>query len=320
MRVGRWLAVALTALPALVAGQNAVAQTLKKISVGDVAPIAVDWPHFVATAKGLYAREGIDPQVTYVGNVANTVQQMVGGSFDIAVSTFDTGLRAIGRGADAVLIAGVVTKYPYSIMTAKNVDKLADLKGKRIVLPFQKDLLTIVWNRWVREHGMQPSDIDQVYDGATPNRYAALVGGTVQAALLGQPFDFRAADQGYKKLVDMGAYGKEYGFITLMAKPKWLKENPDTARAYLRALSAAVDWIYDPANRAEAIAILAKGTKLDEASATKTYEYFVNDLKPLSRKLAIPDQIIAATVKTLVELGDIKQPTKPLTDTSYLPK
>ena len=211
----RSLGLGVIALALTAAAGTAAAQAPKKINVGDVAPIAADWAHFVANDKGLYAREGVDPQVTYVGNVANTVQQMVGGSFDIAVSTFDTAIRAIGNGADAVLIGGVVVKYPYSIMAAKEIGKVQDLKGKQIILPFQKDLLTIVWNRWVREQGMQPADIDQVYDGATPNRFAALTGNRVQAALLGQPFDFRAADQGYKTLLDIGAYAKDYGFLTL---------------------------------------------------------------------------------------------------------
>lgn len=311
------------ALALMAAVGTAAAQAPKKINVGDVAPIAADWAHFVASDKGLYAREGIDPQVTYVGNVANTVQQMVGGSFDIAVSTFDTAIRAIGNGADAVLIGGVVVKYPYSIMAAKEIGKVQDLKGKQIILPFQKDLLTIVWNRWVREQGMQPADIDQVYDGATPNRFAALTGNRVQAALLGQPFDFRAADQGYKTLLDIGAYAKDYGFLTLMARPKWLADNAETARAYLRALSAAVDWIYDGANRDEAIAILAKGTKLDQPSATRTYDYFVNTLQPFSRKLAVPQNIVDSTVKILVELGDVKQVAlagKTLVEAGYLPK
>lgn len=301
----------------------ASAQAPKKIAVGDVAPIAADWPHFVASEKGLYQREGLDPQVTYVGNVANTVQQMVGGSFDIAVSTFDTGLRAIANGADAVLIAGIVTKYPYSIMTPPQVTKASDLKGKQIILPFEKDLLTVVWNKWLREQGMQPGDVDQIYAGATPNRFAALTGNVVQAALLGQPFDFRAEDQGYRKLLDIGAYAKDYGFLTLMARPKWLSDNADTARAYLRALSAAVDWIYDPANRDEAIAILARGTKIDPTSSARTYDYFVKELQPFSRKLAIPDAIVASTVKTLIEVNDIKQASvagKKLTDASYLPK
>src|SRR6185312_17083308 len=152
---------------------------------------------------------------------------------------------------------------PYSIMTSKDVTSAAEMKGKRIILPFAKDLLTTVWNRWLTEQGMQPQDVEQVYAGATPNRYAALAGGSVQAALLTQPFDFRAAADGYRKLVDIGAYGKEYGFLTLLARPQWLREHPDMARGYIRALSDAVDWIYEPANKQEAIAILARGTKLD---------------------------------------------------------
>jgi ABC-type nitrate/sulfonate/bicarbonate transport system substrate-binding protein len=196
------------------------------------------------------------------------------------------------------------------------------MKGKKIILPFPKDLLTIVWNRWLTEKGVKPADVEQVYTGATPNRLAARVSGAVQAALLTQPFDFRAESQGYRKLIDIGAFGKEYGFLTVLARPQWLRENPDTARGYLRALAAAVDWLYDPANRAEAIDILARETKLDPAIATQTYNYYIGDLQPFSRKLAIPDEIIRSTVKTLTELGDIKPEaaTAKYVDLSYLPR
>jgi hypothetical protein len=106
---------------------------------------------------------------------------------------------------------------------------------------------------------LRPEDIDQVYDGATPNRFAALSSGAVQAALLGQPFDFRAAQLGYKKLLDIGSYAKDYGFLTLMARPKWLAENP-MARAPICALGCGDRLIYDPANQGEGWAIW-RGTK-----------------------------------------------------------
>ena len=301
---------------------DAEAQPLKKISDGQVSKTAPNWPKFIAVDKGFFRREGIELETVYVGNVANTVQQLVAGSFDVASSTFDTAVRAIANGGNAVMIGGVVTKYPYSIMAAANVTSAADMKGKRIILPFPKDLLTIVWNRWLTEKGIRPEDVEQTYTGATPNRLAALVSGAVQAALLTQPFDFRAEAQGYRKLVDIGAFGKEYGFLTVLARPQWLRDNPDTARGYLRALSAAVDWLYDPANRAEAVDILARETKLDPAIATQTYNYYVGDLQPFSRKLAIPDEIIRSTVKTLIELGDIKPDaaTAKYVDLGYLPR
>src|SRR3954469_13813452 len=176
----------------------APAQTLKKISDGQVSKTAPNWPNFIATEKGFFRRAGVEPEPTYVGNVANTVQQLVAGSFDVASSTFDTAIRAIAAGGNAVIVGGLVTKYPYSIMTAADVKSAADMKGKRVILPFPKDLLTIVWNRWLTEQGMRPDDVEQMYAGATPNRLAALVSGAVQGALLTQPFDFRAEAQGYR--------------------------------------------------------------------------------------------------------------------------
>ncbi len=100
---------------------GAQAQALKKINDGQVSRTAPNWPSFIAAEKGFFRREGVELETTYVGNVANTVQQLVGGSFDVASSTFDTAIRAIANGGNAVLIGGLVTKYPYSIMTAPDI-------------------------------------------------------------------------------------------------------------------------------------------------------------------------------------------------------
>jgi NitT/TauT family transport system substrate-binding protein len=299
------------------------ADDAKPLAVGSVAPIAPDWPSFVAKAKGFYQKENLNPQITYVGNVANTVQQMVGGSFGIAASTFDTAIRAIAKGADAVMIGGLVIKYPYSIMSDANIKNAADMKGKRVILPFQKDLLTFVWNQWVTSQGVDPKAIDQIYDGATPNRYAALAAHQVQAALLSQPFDFRAAADGYHKLLDIGAYGKDYGFLVILSKPSWLKAHGDEARSYLKALSDSVDWLYDTNNRDEAIKILAANTQLSPEFSAQTYDYYIKELKPFPRKLAIPRSIVDNTIKTLIALGDIKESevnASKMIDASYLPQ
>jgi NitT/TauT family transport system substrate-binding protein len=296
------------------------AQSAAKFPVGEVSKTAADWPHYVAEAQGFYRAEGIAPEVTWVGNVANTVQQTVGGSYVVASSTFDTAVRAIAKGGNVVMIGSTLIKYPYSVMVAPEIHTVADLKGKRIILPFTKDLLTILWDRWVGEHGMQPDQIEQVYDGATPNRLAALLSGGVQAAVVTQPFDFRAADKGYTKLVDLGAYAKDYGFLVIIARPQWLQESPDQARAYLRALSRGVDWLYDPANREAAITLLAHDTNTDPTVAARTYDYYFKDLMPFSRKLVIPERIVTTTAETLVKIGDIESANHKFIDARFLPQ
>ena len=326
MRMTSIVAALILSLPVLGANaQVCSAETLKTVKVGSVGATAVNWPVYIAEDKGLFKAEGLNVQVIYVGNVANTVQQLIAGAFGIANSTFDSGIRGIAKGGDGVMIGGMTTKYPYSIMTAADVHKLADLKGKSIILPFPKDLLTIVWNRWVSEHGMDPKAIDQIYDGATRNRFNALAAGAAQAALLTQPYDFRAAAMGGHKLVDLGAYAKEYGFIAIMSRPQWLKENPDAARAYLRAIAKATDRFYDTSHRDEAVAILAHHTKLSKEFAAQTYDYYAKDLHPFSRGAALPRQIVEHTFMTLVDIGDIskaeaKKSQGHMMDLNYLPK
>ena len=89
-----------------------------------------------------------------------------------------------------------------------------------------------------------------------------------------------------------------------------------------RALADAVDWLYEPSHRDEAIDILARATKIEPCSRDADLRLLHTQLQPFSRKLVIPDEIIRGTVKTLIELGDIKPEaaTAKYVDMSYLPR
>src|ERR1700681_2490667 len=98
------LAATLLCIDCAVPISGAQAQQLKKISDGQVSKTAPNWPNFIAVEKGFFKREGVELETAYVGNVANTVQQLVGGSFAVASSTFDTAIRAVANGGGALPI------------------------------------------------------------------------------------------------------------------------------------------------------------------------------------------------------------------------
>ena len=110
---------------------DAHAQALKKISDGQVSQDRAELAELHRRRKGLLPPRGHRAGNHLRRQVANTVQQLVAGSFDVASSTFDTAVRAIGNGGNAVMIGGIVTKYPYSIMAAADVTSAADMKGKK---------------------------------------------------------------------------------------------------------------------------------------------------------------------------------------------
>ncbi len=127
MTPASFIATMVLSVLSMAAAAPAAAQDLKTIALGNVSKTAVNWPAFVAEEKGFFRQHGVAPQVIYVGNVANTVQQLVGGTFDVAISTFDTAVRAIVKGGGATMIGGMTVKYPYNVMVAPNVRTAADL-------------------------------------------------------------------------------------------------------------------------------------------------------------------------------------------------
>ena len=73
-----------------------------------------------------------------------------------------------------------------------------------------------------------------------------------------------------------------------------------------RAIQRAHTWLYDPANKAEAVALLMQETKQSKEISEKTYDYVVADLQAFSRKLDVPDADFNNVLKLFQELGVVK--------------
>ena len=304
-------------------GASAFAQP-RVIRLGDTAALPMAWPIYIADKKGFFAENGLKIEITYTNANPAAAQQTVAGNFDMAVTTYETGIRAIVNDAPLKIVGSLMRAFPYTIMSQQNVRSLTDLKGKKVLLTLAKSVLTVFWNRWVAEKGFKVEDFDQVYDPATPNRFAALQAGAVGAAVLSQPFDWIAADRGANLLFDLGAYAKGFGFTSFVARADWLQKNPDVMKSFLRAVSKGVTWFYDPANKAEAAKILVSETKMEEANALRTWDYYTKELKPFDASLDLPDRQIDLLIGVLVEMGDFKaggdyRPAR-FVDASFLPK
>ena len=155
-----------------------------------------------------------------------------------------------------------------------------------------------------------------------PTGWPRWLSGTVQAALLTQPFDFRAAADGYKKLLDIGAYGKEYGFLTCSpGRNGCATTRTPRAPTSRRCRTRSTGCTTRP-TAARQSRFSARATQLSPEIAAQTYDYYVKELQPFCRKLAIPADIIPTTVKTLIELGDIKPEavSAKYVDLNYLPR
>ena len=284
----------------------AAAQALTKVQFGDVSRTATSWPLEIARTNGFYDREKLALETTFVGNNPAVAQQVVGGAFDLGLTTVETAIRAIEARAPITMIASVMLKFPYSFMAAPSINAPADLKGKKVILDLPKGFLAYRFSRWLRDNHLEPADIETVYDGSSSNRFAALVAGAVVLAPVLQPLDFMAVDRGFKRFIDAGAFAKDFGFSAIVAKTSWIDQNAATARAFVRAASRATEFFYDRKNRDSAVSTLVSFSKVEPAIAAKVYDYYTTDLRPYARNLDLPAAYIKSVTDYLLESGELK--------------
>jgi ABC-type nitrate/sulfonate/bicarbonate transport system substrate-binding protein len=274
------------------------------VTIGINSLTAIYWPTYIARDRHIFQAHGIDPDIILDGSPVAGLQQLVAGSLDIAHPTLAVAVTGASKGAHFIMIGCIVPALPYVMVVPPDVHSAADLKGRTVSLAYKTDVLTALWETWLHDHGMPPGSVDRIWDAQAANRYAALASKVADGALLNAPFDLRALAEGAHVLVDFGPISEGFAMSAVSVRPDWLAANRTAAQAYLRAQQDAIAWLYDTANRDQAIAILARDTKQDAAIAAATYEDYVLHRHPFSRTLDLPDAFVTRTLRALQAVGD----------------
>lgn len=275
-RVGRVAAgVGLLFLAAVAGGQAQPASGTVVVHEAFPSKNAAFWPNFVATALGYYAKEGIEVQPVIVDpNVS--VSTLIGGSAEISYADTTQLLLALEKGANLVAVGLSTDRQPYKLMAAPGIKTVADLKGKKIGAASAIDIYTYVLKQILRKADLDPDkDVEWVVGGGQNQRLAAAIGGAVHAGLFSPPSDAKLTGLGFTTLAFTPDY---YPNLTLSAETvrrDWAQQNGDTLRHLLAAEAAAVKWVNDPANKAQAIEILAKAVNATPADAEDAYEAYI---------------------------------------------
>src|SRR5262249_14409385 len=144
------------------------------------------------------------------------------------------------------------------------------------------------------------------------NRFAALKARAADGAIVAHPLDFAAVDEGYYLLGRSTEVLQEFMFMAIGANRSWAREQRPALGRYLRALGGAVDWLYDPANREEAIDILQGQLNLSRATVARTYTVDVEEGRIFPRQAEVPMAGLGVFVQAMIELGDLPGPTADL--------
>ncbi len=300
----RVIGVALFLAAALLPGHQA--RAADAVTVGTVGSASANlWPVFIGMRKGFFEAANLKLDLVYVQSSANLVQQLAAGSLDITMSTgLVDPIRAISQKASLAIVRFEVHAPPYAISAKPGIKTLKELKGKVISLGGPKDITKIYVERMLAPHGVKPGEFDMVFAGSTAARSSALQAGAVDAAILLPPFNFHATAAGFNELGLTIDYAPELPFSGTVVNRGWAGKNPDILKRLLEAHGKSVEWFYDPANRAEAVRMMAEVSRIKTEDVEKAYDFFAKG-KFFEPTGTISRVKLNAIVGAMRELGDL---------------
>jgi NitT/TauT family transport system substrate-binding protein len=243
----------------LLLAPTAAAQDKVRLGLSSVS--ALHSAVWVAEQRGLFRKYGIDAEIIVTGQGGTAgIGALLANDIQLASSAGDVLIAAALRGGDTVMIAGVVNKGLQRIITKPEIKAPADLRGKRIgvtrIGAVSHSVLLMMLARWK----MQPSDVQIMQVGSSPNMLVSLDKGGIEAAVLTIPSMFVAEDRGYRVLLDMADTDIYYLHTMLATTRGYIKTNRERVARFLKGYLDGLAFVKQ--NKRESMDVVKKKLRL----------------------------------------------------------
>jgi ABC-type nitrate/sulfonate/bicarbonate transport system substrate-binding protein len=300
----RLLAFLIALLPAVAVAQTPPMRTVSVGSIGGLANINT-FPLNVAIERGYFKDEGLNVEVVTQASITTICSSLISGAVEIGQCTPNEMIPIDRKGGHLVQFHGMWSfGNPYFVVTKGDISTWQQLKGKTVMLSAPKDLTVYVFERMAKAHGFNLSDFQFAYAGASAARLAALQAGAVEAALLANPTAPLAEANGMHALDVSTKYfpANDFAGGGWVANLPWLNANRAPAVGWIRAINRAVNWIYDPANKAQVIAAIGTSYKINNPGVVQKIFDSVIVPKYFSESGCTFDRAEQGAIKMLVDM------------------
>jgi NitT/TauT family transport system substrate-binding protein len=235
---------------------------------------------WVAQDKGFFRKYGLEVQAVLIESGTTTSQALVAGDLTFANVAGPAVIQSNLRGADAVIIAGVLNTLIFQLYTDKNITRPDQFKGKSVSVTRFGSATDFAMRYALEKYGLDVNkDVAILQLGNHPAQLAALEAGRVQGAMLSMPTSLRAKKMGFSMMADLQMLGLEYQHTSIATTKTLIKSKPDMVRDFLRAYIEGIH--YAKTHRKETLEVLAKYLRVDDKEVLdETYETVVSTLMP----------------------------------------
>jgi ABC-type nitrate/sulfonate/bicarbonate transport system substrate-binding protein len=267
---------AATAVFVLVVSQQCVRADEKLTVI--VFPGVQNLAMFVAQAKGLYAKRGLDVEIKFTPNSDELRNGLAEGRYHIAHSAVDNAFALKDKAnVDIAVVSGGDNSFNH-LVVQPDIQSPADIKGKTVAVDAVNTAYAFQLYEMLRQKGLNKGDYEVKPIGGTGSRLEALTKDkTMVAAMLNPPFSIRAEKAGLKDMGTAAAALGAYQGTSAFVLRSWGAANADTLVKYLEAYIEGLRWSLDPQNRTEVVNLLVERLKLPEDIAALSYDSTKND-------------------------------------------
>jgi len=298
-------------LPLLAAGAAlaaaagpAAAQTLKPWKHGIIAPKADAGFLLMAARRGFAEREGLKLELLEVKDDQIGLKALLAGELDSYEGGAQGAIAANVRGADVKIVGCHWVVVPHGIMVKAGIDKMEDLKGKAVAVSAPGSFPDMLARVALTRFKLSPSDVRLAAVGGDRDRYTALVGGVVDAAVVSNEYLPMASSKNLKMLLEGKDALPNFLRVCMFSSGKAIAERREDAIRYLAAQSKALR--YALAHRDETIKLTAEATdaKPDDPRPAFVFDDAVK-VGAIAPDLPLPMDKLAWMQQEMVELGQI---------------
>lgn len=268
--------LALVSLPGHVAAANFTGITLGLVSTSWNTQL----PSAVATRAGFFREEGLEVRgITITRGGPVMMAMLASGEAQFVISGVVAMLRGIASGFPAVIVGGTVDKLDFTLLGAKGLTGVNDLRGKVIGVtgPGSSSEFAVV-ESLKRKGLVKDRDYTLVYAGDESVRVAALQTGRVQAIPVSAGRRLTVEKEGFPVLLEVGKVLPEFPSTVLVVTKVFAASSPDKVVGMLKALAKAIDLIRRDKDRAIEMG-KAHGLPGDPTYQRRALDYMADDFQ-----------------------------------------
>jgi NitT/TauT family transport system substrate-binding protein len=235
---------------------------------------ATQLPFWTAKHLGIFAKYGLTVELVAISSGARGMQALVGGSTQSANMAAMSPIRTVLGGGDVAIVAGYLNKSLFKLVSQRDIQKPADLRGKRIGLANFGGSTEFGVLMALNELKVPRESVTLLPAGGSGARFAALEAKGLDATLLPYGEALIAEKKGFTIMADLQELVPEFPDRLIIVRRSSLEKDRAGVKRFLQATIEALAEIRNRSNRERIVSVLAKELRVDRKQAEANYEEY----------------------------------------------